>query len=137
MDLPASFSDCLLHLSQLIANLPEALPYKVAEESCYHSFSDLSVPKDLVEKTGDEASALNEHFKAVFGWKTRTSGDGTLDILERGPGIQKVVRFLKHFHAKYPKDTVLQKWGQDIWRAAVKVYGTHGKEVSCIARGQS
>ena len=135
MEAPASFSACLHQLRVLLKNLPETLPYTEVKESLYYSFKSFSVSDELVEKTGSEESALNEHFKSVFGWKTRTTGDGILDIVERGPGIRKVVGFLEHFHAKYPADTVLQKWCEDLWRGAVKVYKTHSKEVSRELRG--
>lgn len=122
MEPPSEFATCLSQLQCLIDHLPGSLPHREVEDSCYSSFKTHAVSTELIERTGDEASALNEHMKGVFGWKTRTSGDGVLTITERGPGLRNVVGFLEHFYKKYPDDAVLQKWGRDIWTGAVKVY---------------
>ena len=38
---------------------------------------------DIMEKTGDEVATLGEQLESVFGWKTRTSDDGVIPIVER------------------------------------------------------
>lgn len=52
-----------------------------------YPFGTFQIDRGLLERiehTEDEVGAINETFKRIFGWKTRTTGDGILEIKERG-----------------------------------------------------
>ena len=84
------FASVLTRLDWLLANLPTQLPQKDGAESCYQAFLSFGLDPDILEKTGDEVATLGEQLEGVFGWKTRTSGDGVIPILERGNAIRKL-----------------------------------------------
>jgi len=48
---------------------------------------DFKPDDELVDLTGSKAGALNVHLERVFGYAARSTGDGILPILERGPAV--------------------------------------------------
>jgi hypothetical protein len=123
------FASVLTRLDWLLANLPTQLPRKDGAESRYQAFLSFGLDPDILEKTGDEVATLGEQLEGVFGWKTRTSGDGVIPILERGNAIRKLHPILKQYHEKYPNNNVLKKWIHDVIKGAEKVYNTHNVPV--------
>ncbi|KAH7884293.1 hypothetical protein F5I97DRAFT_1830800 [Phlebopus sp. FC_14] len=97
-----------------------------SNSSKYRTFLAFDLDTELLDQTGCEVGALNEQFKGVFGWMTRTSRDQILCIEECGKPILAVADVLKHFHHKYPNDNVIKKWGVNIAAGAQKVYSDHG-----------
>ena len=122
----AEFPILLAHLRTLLRQLPDTLPIGDAASSKYQMFLSFKLDADLLEQTGSEIGALNEQFKAVFGWKTRTTGDGLLSIDERGPAVCAVVNVLEGFHHRHPDDNIIKKWAVDIAKGATQVYVQHG-----------
>ena len=92
----------LNHLHGLLINLPKGLPTGFK----YDMFKSFSLDPDLLDKTGDEVAAMHEQLKSVFGWSTRTTGDGILNISKWGTGIQAIQPILAEFFAKYLENAV-------------------------------
>ncbi|KAF6748269.1 ribonuclease H-like domain-containing protein [Ephemerocybe angulata] len=133
---PASeFPTVFARLHRLLHSLPNQLPERSPSSSKYGSFLDHSLDLDIFEKTEDEVATVSEQLKRVFGWDTRSSGDGIVSIEERGEGICAIEGFLRHWHEKYPEDNVLKKWIIDILRGAEKVYRDHGQEIPADVSG--
>ncbi|TRM58371.1 ribonuclease H-like domain-containing protein [Schizophyllum amplum] len=120
------FEDTVHQLALLIDHLPPSLPCYDGADSHYATFLDFSLDPDLLDKTGDEVGAINEQLKRVFGWKSRTSGDGIIPILERGKALRGVTDVLRHWYGKHPGNQVLAKWAHDICEGVKKVYHTEG-----------
>ena len=78
------FITALARLDHLLANLPAQLPSGDGSASRYGSFLSFTLDPDTLEKTGDEVATLGEQLEGIFGWRTRTSGDGIIPIVERG-----------------------------------------------------
>jgi hypothetical protein len=132
VELEGNFAAYLARLHSLLdpGNLPVNLPLcNESTESVYGNFLHFAIDPDLLEKTGDEVGAFNEQLKAIFGWKTRTTGDGIIPIKERGRALSAAVDVLSRFHKKHPNNAVIQKWGFDIGQGVEKVYKIHGCEV--------
>jgi hypothetical protein len=66
-------------------------------------------------------TTLGEQLKGIFGWKTQTSGDGIILIVEQGQAIHMLHPLLKKYHEKYPDNNVLKKWVIDVTAGAEKV----------------
>ncbi|KAL7280348.1 hypothetical protein ACG7TL_005266 [Trametes sanguinea] len=111
-------------------NLPAALPLQNGPESKYAMFLNFDLDLDILERTEGEVATVSEQFKAVFGWQTRSSGDGIIRFEERSRGLQAAADVLEHFLGKYPGDGVLSKWASDLGAAAEHVYAVHGAEAS-------
>ena len=82
-------------LRLLLDNLPKQLPSKPIngpDASRYASLIGFQPDDELVEMTGSKAGALNMHLERVFGHAARSTGDGILPILERGPPICAIQR---------------------------------------------
>ncbi|EPS96166.1 hypothetical protein FOMPIDRAFT_61824 [Fomitopsis schrenkii] len=126
-----SFASVLTRLRILLAptNLPTALPLRTHADGKYGSFINFQLDQDLFERTESEPGTVNEQFKGIFGWKTRTTGSGIIPLIERSDGLLAFVDVLSRYHAKYPSDEVLMKWGYDILAAAEQVYRQHGLPV--------
>ncbi|KAA1474805.1 hypothetical protein DENSPDRAFT_350604, partial [Dentipellis sp. KUC8613] len=124
----ATTDQAQLHeLRELLKNLPAGLSLPSDDyKSKYSCFLSFGLDTDLLAKIEDEVGTLNEQFKGVFGWHTRTSGDGILVIEERGQPICAVVDVLATFLSKYPGNGVLLKWAIDIAEGARKVYREFG-----------
>ena len=82
--------------------------------------------------TGSRAGALNMHLEHLFGHAARSTGDGVIPILERGPAICAIYDLLKEYCAEFPNDNMLKKWVIDVAIGAEKVYNTHQVTVSRI-----
>jgi hypothetical protein len=106
----------------LLNNLPLQLPRRDGSNSQYHAFLNFSLDQDILEKTGDEVATLGEQLEHVFGWKARTTGDGTIPIRERGKAICALHPILKQYTEKYPDNNVLKKWIIDIALGAEKAF---------------
>ena len=65
---------------------------------------------------------MGEQLEQIFGWKTYTSGDGIIPILEWGKDICTVHPLLKKHHKKYAENNVLKKWVIDITAGVEKVF---------------
>jgi hypothetical protein len=62
---------------------------------------------DILEKTGDEIATLGEQLEQVFGWRSCTTGDGIIPIIERGDALCALHPLLETFYIKYPGNNVL------------------------------
>ena len=69
-----------------------------------------------------EVATLGEQLEQIFGWKTHTSVDGIIPILEWGKAICAVHPLLKKYHKRYPENNVLKKWVIDITAGVEKVF---------------
>ncbi|KAG0698210.1 hypothetical protein DFH29DRAFT_1019310 [Suillus ampliporus] len=127
---PEEFSALLDRLKHLLANLPSQMPLENGSDSLYGSFLSFNLDPDILDKTGDEVATLGEQLEHIFGWRTRTSGDGILQIRERGKAIRALHPILKEYYEKYPSNNVLKKWVIDVIAGAEKAYETHGIAVS-------
>jgi len=70
--------------------LPNQLPSKPINglhAPHYTSLVGFQPDDELVEMMGSKAGALNMHLKRIFGHVARSTGDGILPIIERGPPI--------------------------------------------------
>ncbi|RDB28214.1 hypothetical protein Hypma_001371 [Hypsizygus marmoreus] len=121
------FVQVLTRLDHLLNHLPSQLPTpKSPVESRYGIFLCFELDSEILEKTGDEVATLGEQLECIFGWNARTTGDGILPILERGPSICAAHPLLEGFYKKYPKNNVLKKWVIDLAIGAEKAYEIHG-----------
>jgi hypothetical protein len=122
-------------LRVLLENLPHQLPSKSIsgpDASRYASLVGFQPDDELLEMTGSRAGALNLHLEHVFGHAARSTGDGVIPILERGPAICAIYGLLKEYCAEFPNDNMLKKWVIDVAMGAEKVYNTHKVMVSRI-----
>jgi hypothetical protein len=120
-------------LRLLLENLPNQLPSKPLsgpDASRYASLVGFQPDEDLLETTGSRAGALNMHLERLFGHAARSSGDGVISILERGPSICAIYDILKKYCDEFPNDNMLKKWVIDVAVGAEKVYKTHQVTVS-------
>jgi hypothetical protein len=124
------FGGILKRLKVLLSNLPSQLPLVADSKSRYNAFLSFSLDPDILDKTGDEVATLGEQLEHIFGWRTRTSGDGIIPILERGRAICALHSILSEYHEKYPDNNVLKKWVVDVATGAEKAFETFGVEVS-------
>lgn len=132
VELEGNFAAYLARLRSLLdpGNLPISLPLRnKSTESIYGAFLHFTIDPDILEKTGDEVGAFSEQLKAIFGWKTRSSGDGIIPIKERGRALSAAVDVLSQFHEKHPNNAVIEKWGFDIGKGVERVYQIYGHEV--------
>jgi len=122
-------------LQLLLENLPNQLPSKPSDgpdASHYASLIGFQPNIELVEMTGSKAGALNVHLEHVFGYAARSTGNGILPIVERGPQICAIHDILSDYCNEFQDDNILKKWAIDITKGAEKVYNTHGVPVSCV-----
>jgi hypothetical protein len=87
VELEGNFSAYLARLRSLLdpGNLPVALPlHNEATKSIHGAFLHFTIDPDTLEKTGDEVGVFSEQMKAIFRWKTRSTGDGIIPIKECG-----------------------------------------------------
>jgi len=127
------FWSILDKLGLLLRDIPKELPDGGTTSTHYGTFINFHLDEELLDKTGDEVSTLGEQLERVFGWKARTSGDGTLPILERGKSIQALHGIFSTFYQKFPENNVLKKWVIDVCIGLEKVYEQYHKEVSATA----
>ncbi|ESK96177.1 hypothetical protein Moror_7251 [Moniliophthora roreri MCA 2997] len=76
--------------------------------------------------------AVNEGFKRIFRWQTRTTGDGILQITKRGSDIGAVADVLEKLIKENPNsdgspDGVLMKWVEDITNGCIKAIRDAGQ----------
>jgi len=117
------FAGILNRLASLILQLPTMLPYKPESDAVFKEFlPPFVLDPDYLDKTEDEIATIGEQLERVFGFKTRSSGDGILDIKERGPGLSAVHGVLVEYYHKYPDNMVHKKWIVDISNAVEHVY---------------
>jgi len=132
---PTDFGPILNKLQLLLENLPNQLPSKPIDgpdPSHYVLFINFQPDDELVDVTGSKGGALNMHLERVFGHAARSTGDGILPILERGPMICAVHNILSNYCNKFQNDIVLKKWAIDTTKGAEKVYNIHNVPVSCV-----
>ncbi|KAF8825619.1 hypothetical protein HHX47_DHR6000167 [Lentinula edodes] len=125
------------HLAKPLAMEPPLMPaLEELPEKTQHIL--LYLHRDLLEHTGDYVGAINETFKQIFGWKTRTTGDGILNITERGEkDIGAVADLLEGFLKQYPDsegrpNVVLEKWAEDIANGCINAILDAGEELPDI-----
>jgi hypothetical protein len=121
----------LSELKLLLAHLPAELPSPPAQATKY-PFLDFQLDPVFLERTESEVGAINESFKAIFGWDARTTGDGIISILERGNNICAVADVLTKYLTLHPRDGILEKWLIDIIAGVKKVYNETQKEVGLV-----
>ncbi|KIJ35941.1 hypothetical protein M422DRAFT_261695, partial [Sphaerobolus stellatus SS14] len=118
----------LSKLKLLLEHLPTSLPAPDPATSQY-PFVGYEPDPDDVELTGSVVGALNKAFEVIFGFKSRSEGDGIIPIKERGPGICAVVDVLSSAFVKEPFNALLNKWVEDLTLAANKIYNQEGVHV--------
>lgn len=117
------FAGILDTLAFLISQLPTRLPHKTESDTIFKEFlPPFELDPDYLAKTEDEIATIGEQLERVFGFKRRSSGDGVLDIKERGPGLSAVHGVLVEYFHKYPNNMVHKKWIVDITNAVEHVY---------------
>ncbi|TFY63854.1 hypothetical protein EVJ58_g2991 [Rhodofomes roseus] len=123
-----TFASFLSRLRVLLdpLNLPPQLPLCCGVDSKYSAFLNFSLDQDLLEMTESEIGTVNEQFKGIFGWQTRSTSNSIIWLEERGEPLLLVVDVLAHYHGKHPTDAVLMKWGYNIGTAAEHAYKQHG-----------
>ncbi|KAJ3805203.1 ribonuclease H-like domain-containing protein [Lentinula aff. lateritia] len=137
-ELPEKTQHILLYLRTYLKHLPKSLPKSQKGEIPKYPFGTFRIDRDLLEHTGDYVGAINETFKRIFGWKTRTTGDGILNITERGEkDIGAVADLLEGFLKQYPdsegrSNAVLEKWAEDITNGCIKAILDAGEELPDI-----
>ncbi len=124
------FWSILDKLGLLLRDIPKELPDGGTTSTHYGTFINFHLDEELLDKTGDEVSTLGEQLECIFGWKARTSGDGTLPILEHGKSIQALHSIFSTFYQKFPENNVLKKWVIDVCIGLEKVYEQYHKEIS-------
>ena len=128
---PLTVCQKLDELSVILANLPLSLP-DVSSSTAF-PFCNYVVDREKVEDLGSVGSAINQSLEIIFGYKTRSTGDGRLNITERGAGICAVVDVLRIWASQgnNPEgDGMLLKWIDDIRDGARKVY-ENAEEIVC------
>ncbi|KAJ7671145.1 hypothetical protein B0H17DRAFT_1141586 [Mycena rosella] len=125
------FRGALEMLNPLLAHLPAALPRKEGNDSAFIEFSasPFCLDKGYLARTESEVATISEMLKRVFGWKTRTTGDGIVEITEAGAGICSLYPVFREFCRKYPGNNVIRKWVLDIIAGVEKVYKKWDAEV--------
>ncbi|EKM79604.1 hypothetical protein AGABI1DRAFT_128748 [Agaricus bisporus var. burnettii JB137-S8] len=117
------FSRVLDTLASLISQLPSEVPLTSEADTCFKEFlPPFRLDPDYFAKTEDEIATLGEQLERVFGFNTRSSGDGVLTIEERGPGLSAMHDVLVEYYHKYPSNMVHKKWIIDIANAVEQVY---------------
>ena len=114
----------LAKLKVLLTELPSQLPRGDNFNSKYGAFLAFALDEDILEKTGDEVATLGEQLEHAFGWRSRTTGDNIIPIVERGGAICALHPILVDFYTRFPDNNVLKKWIIDITLGAEKVYNT-------------
>ena len=71
---------------------------------------------DQVNDKG-EVGALNQAFEVIFGFESRSKGDGIIPLKEHGPSIYAIVEVLRKYTTKYLSDAILQKWVDDLLKS--------------------
>jgi hypothetical protein len=84
---PNEIGEILPKLKILLTGLPSQLPCGDDYDSKYSAFFSFSLDEDILEKTGDEVATLGEQLERTFGWRSRTTGDKIVPIVERGKAI--------------------------------------------------
>lgn len=128
------FANVVQTLLLYTAKLPSNLPAKDLDTSQFAVFArDLEKDKQFLKHlatTECSIAALSRMLKDVFGWETRSQGDGCLRITERGPGIEAMSNVLVAAHRCAEKDMVIRKWIVDIANAMECVFEQAGHQVS-------
>jgi hypothetical protein len=120
------FEIALNTLHKTLSQLPKQIPFKDARNTAFKQFfPPFILDQDYFNKTEDEVVTIGEMLEHVFGWKSWTTGDGTLPIQERGPGLLAVHAILKEYYGKYRSNVVLKKWVLDILDGVEKVFQTY------------
>ncbi|KAK0470905.1 hypothetical protein IW261DRAFT_1612376 [Armillaria novae-zelandiae] len=133
----------LAWLRVLLSNLPTDLHAPKKGEFTRYPFATFCIDQAILECPEDEVGAINESFKAIFGWRTCTTGNGILDIKEHGKhGIGAVADLLEGYLKKYKDEkgspnAVLVKWVEDISAGCVKIYHTHNKPIYLLKVGNT
>jgi len=77
-------------------------------------------------------ATLGGQLEGIFGWKTQTSGDGIIPIVEWGRAIHLLHPLLKKYHETYPDNNVLKKWVIDVTAGAEKAFTIYGVAVRSV-----
>ncbi|KAF8581806.1 hypothetical protein K439DRAFT_1513241 [Ramaria rubella] len=88
-------------------------------ETTRYPFLHFCLSAEEIDDKG-EVGALNQAFEVIFGFKSRSTGDGIILILKCGPSICAVANVLGSAVKKFPQDTILLKWIEDLISAATK-----------------
>ncbi|PIL32858.1 hypothetical protein GSI_04975 [Ganoderma sinense ZZ0214-1] len=99
----------LAHLWTCFDTLPLTLP------DTTHSFQHFELSDEDIEDRG-RVGALNHHLECTFCPQGRANGPFLLN--GRGPGLLSLVDVLSAFIEDFPSDAILQKWVEDLIRAA-------------------
>jgi hypothetical protein len=134
---PEKFAPILARLKLLLDNLPVALPSHGNKSEKFALFltrpDEFTLDPDWMDKTGCEVATLSEMLKTVFGWAARSTGDGVIEIKERGPAVSAMHGVLSMFWPGkgncHENDNVLKKWIIDIAIGAEKCYAFYDTPV--------
>ena len=106
---PEEISNILAKLEVLLMDLPSQLPRGDGFNSKYGAFLAFTLDEDILEKTGDEVAALSEQLEHAFSWRSRTTSDNVIPIVERGEAICALHSILVDFYARFPHNNVLKE----------------------------
>ena len=67
------------------SRLPKHIPFK--NTAFKQFFAPSTFDQDYFNNTEDELGTIGEILEQAFCWKSQTTGDATLPIQERGPGL--------------------------------------------------
>jgi len=118
----------LKQLRMALTHLPSSIPRK---EARYHFKGWAPHPEDI-EMYGSTESALNHALEVTFapGGQKGEMAPCPFEFEEQGPGLVAMVDALTMELHKAPMSAVLQKWAEDLWRAAVYHYKSANLPVS-------
>ncbi|KAJ3859416.1 hypothetical protein EV359DRAFT_68177 [Lentinula novae-zelandiae] len=133
--LPTEVKQKLLWLRTLLDNLPNNLPTPQRGEIPKYPFATFRPDVAFLQRTEDEVGAINETMKVIFGWKTRTTGDGIITSGKNGIGT--VADLLENYLKKHrdgagQPNAVLVKWVEDISKGCEKAIKSYGGELPDI-----
>ncbi|KAJ3791690.1 hypothetical protein GGU11DRAFT_751268 [Lentinula aff. detonsa] len=137
-ELPPDIQNKLLYLQTLTENLPSTLHTPQHGERPKYAFHNFRPDPAFLQRTEDEVGAINESLKVIFGWKTRTTGDGIITIEERGKNCIGLVAGVLEGYLKQHKDgsgqpnAVLVKWVEDISKGCEKAIKLAGKQACTV-----
>ena len=126
MALSNAAADQLENLQNLLQNLPDTIP----TSAMLYNFLGYTPDLEKLELYGSEEAVLNQALEVAFAPQGRKPGECPFILLEKGGGLVAVVDVLRKYIAKYPDSAILQKWVEDLTKAAIFQFTSISKPVS-------